>query len=87
MFSLFKKKKETVSLKQFAEQVAAIATKYNKNHWHARAGMNAFGETTFSGYVPGIWTNELKTPEAVIEQLVLYCEGPQYGNIVKEVII
>lgn len=84
MFSLFKKKKETVSLKQFAEQVKAIAAKYDKNHWSVKASMNAFGETTFTGYVANYLTKDFATPEQVIENLLEHCDPPKQPKV-KEV--
>ncbi len=84
MFSLFKKKKETVSLKQFAQQVAAIATKYNKNHWTVKATMNAFGQTLFAGYVENYLTKDYSTTEQVIEDLINHCDPPKHSKI-KEV--
>lgn len=86
VFNLFKKRKTTVSLKKFSEQVAEIATKYNKNHWVVKCEMNAFNETRFSGYVASYWTKDYPTAEEVLDDLTRWCGAPTEPQV-KEVII
>lgn len=85
--NIFKKKKTTVSLKQFANQVKAIAAKYDKNYWHVKAEMDGFGNTYFSGYVQNYWTKDFKTVEEVIKDLEYYCSPKNTNNKIIEVLV
>jgi len=78
---------KAISFNDFASSVAEIAEKYNKSHWKVTTSMDAFGDTSFSGYVTGHWTTEHKTPEEVIHALVKHCTTNPDKNLIEDVFI
>jgi hypothetical protein len=79
--------KKTISLSDFANSVADIATKYERNHWKVEVSMDGFGKTLFSAYVSGHWTRDHNTPEEAIDALIKFQTGVSEKNLIEEVFV